>query len=151
MDNNNNSNMLLMVVLGIAALAGVFFVGNWLMDRNDREWERHDRQYHNNYRHHGPYHQRPYHHSDVDVRVQPHHSSPYQRRYHYPQHHTCENFWHGYWDGYYNRHNRASCSEYSDGYRVGRYDRSCGNAYYYNDYCPASVRVNVPGFRFELR
>ncbi len=146
MDNNNN-NTLMIFVIGIAAVIGVFFMGNWIVNCN----RNHHHDSHRGYRHH--HHDRR--HDDVHVRVNPNvdvRVNPYQRRYYHPQYHSNERFWHGYWDGYYNRPCRmGNCPIYNGGYRTGKYDCTCGRPHYYNDYCPSSVRVNVPGFRFELK
>lgn len=62
---------------------------------------------------------------------------PYQPNlypYYYPQYHSNQLFWQGYWDGY---HHKPPCNwsiEYQQGYRIGYYDCGCHNPYYYNQY-----------------
>ena len=144
--NNNSNNTLTVVGVGIIALIAVFVIGNLLMSNNREEWRRHDDRYHSDRD------------SGVDVRVRPPaYRQPYQqpRRtypHHYPSYHSNDRFWTGYWDGYYSRSCRMSnCPIYRGGHRAGLYDYRRGSPYYYNDYCPSTLRVRVPGFRLDIR
>jgi hypothetical protein len=142
----NNSNTLTVIGVGALALVAVFVIGNLLMSNNRDEWRRHDDRYHSR------------HDADVDVRIRPPaYRQPRQQPrttypHHYPSYHNNDRFWTGYREGYRNRSCRMSyCPIYSGGYRAGQYDYRRGTPHYYNDYCPSTFRVRVPGFRLDIR
>ena len=80
--------------------------------------------------------------------VQPPVVGPYPGSY--PHYHNRNEFWQGYSDGWRGMAMRQNCPEYSQGYKIGAYDRRCNRHQYYDQHCPSGFSLRVLGFNLRI-
>lgn len=149
-------NTAAILVIGLLGFLAIIITGKWLLDRRD-----------NDHRH------RP-----IIVQQQPAPMPPQPQPkiesppvivlppqqpvvvlpptypHHAPTCHGNKDFWLGYRDGYRGLPVVDYCPEYSQGYRIGHYDRLQGRPYYYDRYWrePGSgFSLRIPGFSLNIR
>lgn len=136
-DDDMKNNSIGIIVVGLIALLAIVVVGKWLLD---------------NQRANAPVAVAPVYPSQPSQPSQPGVVLPPAYPHHFPQYHHCDEFWHGYRDGWRGLAPAPGCCpEYMQGYRIGKYDRGCGCPYYYDRYCPPGFSIRAPGFRLDIR